>query len=240
MRLHSHTLIIALFAIISLTSCAVANNFYANNANPYEKNRGTAYIAASSGMQASIDSVSENGQIHFANAVHGAMNLNAGGEIGLGKKINGRAAIHLPYILGGLGLRVGAQYSFFPKGSKFNMAIGTEAGFSLAKDSVKIFGSLIGTNPHGKSYSNADIYAPFTYNFSKKKYLTLGIRYSFNYMQVKYNAKETATFEYNPKALIYGLTYNYKSLLLEFSNIQIANGHYPSFGIGLMLDYRDY
>ena len=145
---------INLSLLLLLSSCAVTNNLYVNDPVSVEDDGANFYLGIGTGIRADIDSVDQDGNIIFSDDIIMAPSLCFGGQINLVDKLDLRFVAHLPYIVGGFGLRAGPQYSFFNKESTFNMAIGADFGFILAKDSIEIFGTK----------SELDIYANSAFN----------------------------------------------------------------------------
>ena len=113
-----------LFVLSILSSCTVLNNLYVADPKPIP------------------DDVDTDGNISFSGDLTWAPNVVIGGQYGVGEQFNLRFAMHFASIFGGAGARVGGQYSFFSKDSKFNAALGTDLGAVMALDSIKIWGEL--------------------------------------------------------------------------------------------------
>ena len=142
MNLYIKTSLQLLIISTLLSSCAVQNNLYYHNANPYEKGEGNSYVALSTGLQAKVDSVNSDGAIHYSDKLKSNVNLNIGVDYGIARNLTLRGAIHLPMVIGGFGLRGGAQYSILPEDSDFNIALGADFGFVTSRDSFTIFGDV--------------------------------------------------------------------------------------------------
>ena len=217
--------------ILLLSSCTVTNNLYVNDPVPVQKGNADFYLGIGTGVKAKIDSVSANGDITFSNEVTRAPNLCFGSQIGLTRNLDLRAAIHLPYIIGGFGARLGPQYTFFSNESKFNMAIGSDLGFVVAKDSIKIFGSTSALDIHSNGAINADFFLPFCFNFNENSRIIITPRYSFNTIYIRHNTGEKKSYKFSPHvpSLAIGLRLN--KLYLEASAFRFQNEYYPNFGL---------
>jgi hypothetical protein len=229
-------LILIISSCLILSSCSVTNNLYQHNANPYEAGEGQGYFGVSTGLKASIDSVSQDGEIHYTGKFNESLNINGGGGIGIGKNTNFNGAIHIPNFAGGFGLRAGVQHSLLPSGSTFNIALGIDLGFVASKDSVKIFGERVSTNSRTKGILNADFFVPISFNFTDDISLNFAARYSYNSFRIRLNENQKWSKGYNPKALILGANFKYKNFFLEVNTIEINTELYPVFGIGVMIN----
>lgn len=152
------------------------------------------------------------------------------------EKTNIRAAIHFPEIIGGFGARLGIQQSLFKRNSDFNIAIGTDLGFTAAKDSVKIFinGKYIKIENDIKGAYNFDFFLPMTFRVDKNTQITLTPRNSYTFISVK-KSKSTKLFY---PAMSAG--FKYKFLYLETTATYINNKFVPFFGLGFILtEFKD-
>jgi hypothetical protein len=226
-------------AMFFVSSCSVTNNMYINDATPYGKREGVVSFGIGTGLIPKIDSVSDNGDINFNNKLGIAPNFYLGVQGGLKNRINYRASLNLPYIVGGFGLRGGAQYSFLPKKSKFNFAIGVDIGFVASKDSVKILGSRIGVNPHTNRITNADIFMPFTLNINESSRFTITPRYIHQYFWIKYNIDSHKSYSYIQSTIGLSAGLKYKSLILEMTILRMNSMIYPNIGIGYISNFNN-
>ena len=217
-----------------LFSCSVTNNLYLHDANPMAKGESSGYVGVSTGLKASIDSISDDGEIHFTGKFNESVNLNLGTQGGIGHNTNVRGALHIPNFIGGIGLRGGIQHSLFPQGSTFNIALGVDVGFVASKDSVKLFGERVSTGSTTKGILNADFYIPASINFTDDISLNLAARYSYNTFRVRLNNNEKWSRGYNPKAFILGANFRYKHLFVEVNTIELNTDLYTVFGIGYL------
>lgn len=221
--------------ILFVSSCAVTNNMYLNDATPFEKGEDQISFGIATGLMPDIDSVSENGDIHYHNKLSMAPNFYLGFQGGLKNKLDYRASLNLPYIIGGIGLRGGIQYSFLPKESVFNFAIGTDLGFVVSRDSIKLFGSKIGMNPYTKGITNADIFMPFTVNLNKNTRFTLTPRFIYQYFWIKNNIDLKRSYSFSPETLAVSAGLKYKHTIIELTILKMNNAIYPNFGIGVII-----
>ena len=217
--------------ILFLSSCAVTNNLYVNDPVPVQKGNNYFYLGVGTGVEAKIDSVSANGDIAFSNELKMVPNLNFGGQFGLVHNLDLRLAVHLPNFLGGFGARLGPQYAFFGRESKFNMAIGSDLGFVLAKDSIKIFGSTTALDIYVNGAINADFFLPISFNFNENSRIIITPRYSFNTFYIRRNTMEKKGRKFNPNvpSLAIGLRLN--RIYLEASAFRFQNEYFPNFGL---------
>ncbi|MDP2176460.1 MAG: hypothetical protein Q8K70_11175 [Bacteroidota bacterium] len=223
--------------IIGLPSCSVTNNIYINETTPFEDGKGVVSLGIGTGLIPKIDSVSDNGDINFNNKISIAPNFYLGVQGGIKNRINYRASINLPFIIGGFGQRGGAQYSFLPKESKFNFAVGIDLGFVASKDSVKILGSRIGVNPHTNGITNADIFMPFTLNINENSRFTITPRYIHQYFWIKYNVDSHKSYSYIQSTIGLSAGLKYKSLYIESTMLSMNNRIFPVLGIGFITEF---
>ena len=221
-----------IFLTILFSSCIATNNIYLNNPISYEKGKGDGYIAIGTGLGAQLDSIRVNGTYESDYKTNIVPVLSVGAQIGLGKQFDLRAAVHLPYVLGGGGFRIGSQYSFLHEGSKFNMALGTDLGFTFSRDSL--FNSEIISG--ARSLFNVDAFLPMSYSFSEDYSIILSPRYSFSWISVD-------NILYKDKAKFFGLYYpvltlgfNAKRLYFETSALYTPKKIYPQLGLAFLFN----
>lgn len=218
-----------------LSSCAVSNNMYVHDAIPAGKKEFKGSIGIGTGIMPKIDSMnSMSGQVYFNDKITFSPILSGNFQGGLGNTTDWRCSIHLPFILGGFGLRLGLQQSFFNKDSKFNIAIGTEVGMTLSKDTIKYKEIKINGDAKTRGGFNADFYLPISYQVSKDFKITLAARYSFSSFDIRsnvYNNDNKYTFKCNYPIASLGLTYRH--WYIETSAFQFQNQIYPLLGVGL-------
>lgn len=220
-----------LLAILGLTSCTVTNNIYINDPVPVSKGNIDIQIGIGTGHKAKTDSVADNGDIYFSDKLELAPTIFTSGQYGITDQLNLRYSLHLPYIVGGIGLRAGIQYSFFPKQTKFNAAIGTDFGFVIAKDSIKILGSKSDLDTYTNGAINGDVFLPVSYNFNKDYRIVLTARYSFNALYVKQNMYNDNANAFTPQLPSIALGLRLNKIYLE-GNVSRYNDLYiPNFGL---------
>lgn len=207
------------------------NNLYVNDPVSSQKGDADVYLGIGTGVKAKIDSVSANQDIAFSNKVNMAPNLCIGSQIGLTSNLDLRAAINLPYIIGGFGLRLGPQYTFFNNESKFNLAIGSDLGFVLAKDSIQIFGSTSALDIYSNGAINADFFIPFCYNFNENTRIILTPRYSLNTIYMRRNTGEKKSYKFNLNVPSLALGMRFSKLYIEASAFIYQHKYYPNFGL---------
>ena len=196
-------------ASLFMVSCTVTNNLYLNNPVPMGKGNAEIYLGIGTGVVAKIDSISlGNGTVNFSNKISNAPILSLGSQIGLSKQTDLRIAIHLPWIIGGFGFRAGIQHSFFDSKSRINMAIGSDLGFVVSKDSIEISGTnaaIGGKDSNGAI--NADLFLPISLKIKNDFRVVLTPRYSLTKIYIReYQDKNgTKPFSFHYPALSLGI-----------------------------------
>lgn len=216
--------------ILLLTSCIATNNMYVNNPVSLEKGDADPYIAISTGLEARLDStqVGDIYETDYKTVI--APVLSIGGQIGLGKQFDLRAAFHLPYLLGGAGLRIGSQYSFTNRNAPFNMAFGTDLGFTFSRDSL--FNSEIKSDTRG--IFNGDVFLPMSYSFSDDLSIILTPRYTFSWISMDDILYEDKANYFNSHYPLITLGFRAKGLYLETSALFTPKKVYPQVGIAFI------
>jgi hypothetical protein len=186
-------------------SCTVTNNLYVNDPIPQGKGNYYFFAGLGTGLIPDIDSTSINGDIHYSNKLSLAPNLCLGGQVGLGRQTDLRFNVHFPYLVTGFGLHAGIQYSFFRKWTLFNAAIGSDIGFAVEKDTLRLGSVHIGLDPSTQGALNADFFLPVSYNLNEKCRFVLTPRMSLNMIFIRKN-------EYGQKSQIYSPVYPALSL----------------------------
>ena len=229
----------SLSCLLLLFSCAVTNNLYVNDPVPTQNGEASLYLGVGTGVRAEIESVDPDGTINFSDEVSMAPNFYFGGQLNVVDKLGLRFSMHLPYLIGGFGLRAGPQYSFFKKESKFNMAVGTDLGFVVAKDSIKIFGSSSPLDIHANGAINADFFIPFSFSFNEYTRIILTPRYSFNTIFIRYNTGDDETYKFRPNVLSMALGMRIKRFYFEYSSFRYQGQYFPNFSIVYMLNNKE-
>ena len=101
--------LINLGLLLLMFSCTVTNNLYVNDPVPAQDKEANFYIGIGTGVRADIDSVNKSGDITFSDDLTMAPNLYFGGQVNVLDQLDLRFTLHLPYIIGGIGLRAGPQ-----------------------------------------------------------------------------------------------------------------------------------
>jgi hypothetical protein len=228
--------LINLGLLLLMFSCAVTNSLYVNDPVPEGAN---LYVGIGTGVRAGIESVDQDGNINFSDDIDMAPNVYAGGQLNLVDKLDLRLAIHLPYLIGGFGLRAGPQYSFFRKESIFNMAFGTDLGFVVAKDSLKIFGTTSALDIYANGAINADIFLPISIRFKQHTRIIITPRYSFNTIFIRYNTNDPETFKFKPNLPSLALGLRMKRLYFEISAFRFQDEYFPNFGMVYIFDNKE-
>lgn len=215
----------------SFNACNVTNNLYVNNPVPHGKGNGDVYLGLGTGIEPKIDSISADGGINSSGGTSMAPVLSFGGQFGVSKQMDVRAAIHLPYVIGGFGLRVGAQYSFFDASSRFNAAFGTDIAFNLAKDSITLFGSTSSLDTKSKGAITGDFFLPLSVKIDGNFSIILTPRYSSNVFFILKNGNSD---KINHVQLYYpALTLGIRvaDFYMESTAVYYHNSFYPHLGV---------
>jgi hypothetical protein len=221
---------------LSITSCTVTNNLYINDPVPAGKGKVELYAGLGTGLMPKIDSTSENGDIHFSNDLSVAPNLCVGGRYGLGEQTDIRFALHLPHIISGFGLKAGMQQSIFKSWTKFNIALGADAGFVVAKDTLHLGDVAIALDPATKGAINADFFMPLSCNFNENYRIILTPRVSFNTIYIRRNQYEKKSQKYSPVYSALSLGAHLNRLYLEATVHYIDDMIIPGLGIVYIFD----
>jgi len=232
-------LISILFSIALFSSCTVLNQSYLNDPTPLGEGNGEIFLGAGTGAKPLVDSIANYGDIYFSNKIDFAPNVFLSGNYGLGERTNLRFSVHLPYLLGGFGLRAGVQQSFFKKESKFNAALGTDLGFVLAKDSLKIFGLAEELSIHANGGLNADVFLPISYTFNENLRIVLTPRLSANVLFIRYNQNEQESYKFTPILPSLALGLKTKRFYFEGNVIYFNNEYRPNFGIAYSFNINE-
>lgn len=217
-------------------ACSVQNNLYLNNPTPLEKGEQEFCLGISTGIQPKVGSLGLQDEVIYNNEFKLAPSLHIGARFRLADRLTLGTQLHLPYIIGGFGLDIRPQYSFFEKGSKFNIAIAGQAGFVVSKDSIfKNNVEPLGIPNTVTGLINVDITLPIAYKVSKELTLILTPRLSAFSFRLRENAfeKEPVTkYNFNSKVLTLGL--RGKKWHIEASALQLENKIIPSIGAALI------
>lgn len=225
---------ISLGLLLVVFSCAVTNNLYVNDPVSVQDEGANIYIGIGTGVRAEIDSVDQNGNISFSNDLTMAPNIYFGGQFNLVNNLDLRFTLHLPYLIGGFGLRAGPQYSFFKKESVFNMAIGTDLGFVVAKDSLKIFGTTSALDIYANGAINADFFLPLSVRLNQDTRLIITPRYSFNTIYIRQNMKNKESHKFKPNVPSLAVGLKMKRFYFEYSTFRFQEDYFPNFGMVYM------
>lgn len=179
--------LIIVTAVFALNSCTVTNNMYLNDPEPCGRGKVDLYAGIGTGMQVKLDSVYDQGYYTTSYRTTIAPSASLGTQFGVTNQCDVRVSIHFPYIIGGFGIHAGVQNSFFNAASRFNMAVGIDAGGVLSKKTIHNDDQSedVKLNPPTKGAMNADIFMPFSYRISDNMRLILTPRYSFNILYVR-------------------------------------------------------
>lgn len=228
-------------ATCTFSSCVVTNNLYVNDPTPLGWGDGEAYIGVATGMNPKIDSVTNNTNVNFSNRMKYAPVLSIGGQVGVGKRMNLKAGLHFPFIVGGLGARLGAQYSLFESDSPFNVALGVNFDGTGANDSIELFGSNVPTSQKANGALNADVFLPISYDFKSGSTksdevlrLIITPRYSYNVLYIKKYTNEKSAKAYALFVPILSVGVRANRIYFESSAIYYNKSIYPHFGVALM------
>lgn len=225
---------------LSLISCVTTNNLYVNNPVPLGKGKGEAYVGLSTGVAAKIDYVSpENGKIHFSNKIKSAPVLSAGLQVGILNQTDIRLALHFASVGGSFGFRTGVQHSFFDFQSKMNIALGTDLGFVVALDSMKILGTMTAIDKSANGAINADVFIPVSIRLKDNFSLVVTPRYSLNTIYVRKFEDENSSVPFKFKYPAVSLGIRTGKLYFEVTTLIYHHTVYPHFGLAWMFATRD-
>ena len=127
------------------------------------------------------------------------MNICGGFQAGITDKWSVRGAIHIPHMPGGIGIRLGTQYSFFDTSSFLNLAIGTDLGWIKSIDSMGFFGlNKHAIEKESNAAINADFFLPINLRFSSKSRIIFTARYRFNRIYIRRNIHKKTSTKFNP------------------------------------------
>jgi len=233
---NSKNILFLFISIIFLQSCVVTNNVYLNDPTPIGRGNQEIYLGGGTGIRPRIDSVTNNTKINYSKRIKTAPIAVAGLKVGLGERMNLEVGLHFPKIIAGIGLRVGTQYSFLKKDSKFNFALGANVGTIWAEDNVKILGTYVPNPELIKQAFNGDVFLPISYNFTENFRLIITPRFSFNSVSIKRftDFSDVQNFRYQMPILSVGALIN-KNFYFEYSAIYYDKLIYPHFGIAYIV-----
>ena len=214
-----------------LNACAVSNNLYMNDATPYEKGNGSSYLGIGSGLAPRLDSVSSGGKVYYTNRLSIMPNLCAGAQGHLKNNLSGRLSLNFPFIIGGIGIRGGLQYSFLPATSKFNIALGGDLGFVLSRDSIRIWGSSNALNPEVAGITSADLFMPFTIQMNDHSRLTITPRLSTQAFWIRHNVADGHSYSYSPTILGVSGNIKIRQTNMEMTILKVNGVLMPSLGV---------
>lgn len=222
-----------IFCIV-IASCTVTNNLYVNDPEPLEEGEGQVYAGLSTGVAPRVDSVAADGHIFFSGKYSMAPVLSVGGAVNIKNGLQFRGSIHLPYIIGGIGLKGGVQYCFFPKGSRFNMSVGGDASVIFAKESIEIFGTYNELNPWTKIAFSTDIFVPFSVQVFEDLKLIAAPRYSFNFFFLRLNENFDNSKCHILQYPVLSIGLKFKKIYLEASGLYYNNNYHPMVGLAFI------
>lgn len=213
-------------------SCTVTNNLYVNNPTPLGKGNGEIYAGIGTGVTPKVDSITAiNKAVNFSNRISTDAILSIGGQIGIGDRTSLRLAIHFPRLVGGFGFRAGVQRSLYDSASHFNVAIATDVGFVVSKDSIKILGSSSAIEAKEINGAfNADVFIPMSFELRPNVRLVLTPRYSVNtfFMRRYQDNKSSRPFGIQYPAFSLGL--RIKRFCVEATALYYQTTIYPHVG----------
>lgn len=228
---------IVVISIVILACCTVTNNMYVNNATPQKKGESEGYFGVGTGFQPKIDSTPYDSLIYYNDKIKQSLILYFGGQYGLTDNLNVRLAVHLPKIVGGLGIRLGLQYSLFESKAPFNIAFGVDAGYVFARDSIKLGSSKFHFEDakYANGAINGDFFIPLTIKPNDDLQIMLTPRYSINSMFVRSRlySKKGKGHKISFPALTLG--FKFKSFYFEASAAYYESKIYPLAGIAVVL-----
>lgn len=214
-----------------LQSCAVSHNLYMHDAIPFQKGEGVSYLGVGTGFAPRLDSVSTAGNVYYTNKLNIMPNLCAGAQGHLKNNLSGRLSINFPFILGGIGCRGGLQYAFLPAASKFNVALGGDAGFVLSRGSIRIFGSMNAMNPEVAGITHADVFMPFTIQMNDHARLTITPRLCSQAFWISRSVGDTRSYSYSPNAWGVSGNIRIRQVNMEMTILQVDGVLMPAVGV---------
>jgi hypothetical protein len=199
------------------------------------KGNSESYLGLGTGVKSKIDSINNaTGEISFANKISNAPILSAGGQWGVSDQTDVRFALHLPYVLGGVGLRAGLQHSFLDSNAKMNFAIGFDLGGVFAKDSIEVFGSKSPVSLETNGALNTDIFIPLGINLKRDISLVLTTRYSFNRIYIREFKLNNSTYNFDLGYPALSLGIRKKKFYFETTALYFKKRVFPHFGIAIL------
>lgn len=198
--------VITILAMALFSSCTVTNNLYVNNPFPLEKNTYEAYAGLGLGLEPKVDSVSAIGEV-FSNDFTTSYSLVVGGRYGFAENFSVGGSLHLPQILGGIGLNLRPQYSLLSQETGFNLAIAADIGGVFSKDSITELGLDIELDPEVRGSFNTDFSIPVGARLSENLWVMVTPRYSFSwfYFREQFEGSDSKTVAAKYPALSLGL-----------------------------------
>ena len=228
------TMAMLAYAVIR-TSCIVQNNLYLNR--PYPLERGTAEFAVGmgTGLRPVIDSTGVDGTVYYTDELSWAPNLNLSGDIGLTDHFSLGIDMHLPYFIGGFGMNIRPQLTFFPLASDFHLALTGRLGFVASKDSLRL-GENFSVDVEGlqtmRGSLNASIALPLGFRMGEDNYLTVTPRLSRTSFAFWTNAEFRDEVERQGYTLaILSLGARLQRIQLEGTIVNYQNRFLPHFGL---------
>ena len=226
--------------IILFTSCAVTNNFYVNDILEEQESEGAfGYLGVSTGLQPDANLDADGSTIIFNDSLTLAFpNIIIGGQIGSGKHLDFRAALHLVGLVGGGGLRGGMQYAVMDRTSNTNIAFGADIGFSraLTIDSDKndgVDGEEIGYNPVS---TTLDLYSPLVFKVAEDKKLIITARYTLGTYQIRFDTIGQQTYRHKERIPSISIGFRSKWGYFEGSVMKVGDQYIPNFGLAKQLN----
>ena len=221
-----------LLCSVLFCSCVATNNMYVNDPKPLQKGDADICVGVGTGLGVVLDSSLSGNTYNTAIKTQYAPVLSFNGQFGVGERFNLRAAVHLPYILGGIGLRFGAQYSLFGPESRFNAAIGSDLGLVFTRDSLWI----IDIESDSRGIYNIDVFLPLSYSFTEDFSIILTPRYSVDWVSVDdiHDKDKSSIFYSHFPVLTLGI--KIKDFYLESSALYNDDMIYPHFGLGFIFE----
>lgn len=179
--------LLLLFLLPILPGCVVTNHLYYNQGHPSGKGNIHGYAGLGTGITPKIDSINANGYIFFSEKMKTAPVSAIGMQSGVGNQTDFRASLHLPYIIGGVGFKLGIQRSFFDSTSLFNVAPGLDVGFVFSRDSFRILGSKTSIDKPLNHSVNIDFFIPLSFRVNPTTYFVFTPRYSITGFNIRHN-----------------------------------------------------
>jgi hypothetical protein len=201
---------------------------------PTKEEEEFGYVGIATGVMPKIDSFAVDGAVSFSNKLTQHPNLCLGGQINAVENLDVRGAIHMPLPFGGFGMRAGPQFSFLNRESKFNVAIGSDLGYTFAKDSIKLFGDNIPLSIAVNGVFSADFFLPLRYSFNNESRLIVTPRYSYTTFYMRYNTERKSSYSFRTYVPSLAIGFRIKHFYFENSVFLFQDKYIVNYGFAYL------